>query len=80
MTKSGCVAAAYGLSRKLRRMLNACKSQKEARELMRRLGFVETSFASIAEAYHDAVRRGDDPDEIAWLKAQWLRAEKESMQ
>jgi len=30
--------------------------------------------------YHDAVGRGDDPDEIAWLKAQWLKAEKEAMQ
>jgi len=47
---------------------------------MKSWGYVIGPDASIAEMYHDAVGRGDDPDEIAWLKAQWLKAEKEAMQ
>ena len=47
-------------------------SKEEAHEFMRRLGCLEAPAASIAEMYHDAVQRGD-PDEIAWLRAQWLK-------
>jgi hypothetical protein len=59
----------------LKRLLKG-KSKSEVDKLMKGWGYP----MSLAEAYHDAVRRGDDPEEIAWLKAQWLKAEKESMQ
>jgi hypothetical protein len=66
-------------SEKLKRLLKG-KSPAEVNWWMTQLGYVRCPDASIAEMYHDAVRRGDDPHEIAWLKAQWLKAEKESMQ
>jgi hypothetical protein len=48
------------------------RSPEEADWLMKQLGYVGTPM-SLGELYHDAVRRNDDPDEIAWLKDQWMK-------
>jgi hypothetical protein len=48
------------------------KPQKQTFKIMERLGFGKGEQVTFGEAYHDAVKRGDDPEEIAWLKEQWM--------
>jgi hypothetical protein len=68
--------AVEDLKQKQQEALNqilAGKTRKQAFKVMKKLGFGEPEPVSIGEAYHDAVRRNDDPGEIAWLKEQWLK-------
>jgi hypothetical protein len=69
--EDGGVSVKYIPREEQKRRVNACKSKEEAKRLMESWGYVYDKQGSFAEMYHDAVKRGDDPEEIEWLKKQW---------